>query len=140
MCWSIDWDHDVLVLIGGALLVLGLIFSSYVHALWQVVLLYGIIMTLGANCLGLVVFVPMPSRHFVQNRRIAVAIVQFANGFARGFSAPLTGVGSAGGSWLAGWSFDLTGSYHLAFWLSIFFYACGSVAFWLLREPAVIRQ
>jgi len=51
-----------------------------------------------------------------------------------------TGIGSAGGSWLAGWSFDLTGSYHLAFWLSIFFYACGSVAFWLLREPAVIRQ
>jgi hypothetical protein len=50
-----------------------------------------------------------------------------------------TGVGSAGGSWLAGWSFDLTGSYHLAFWLSIFFYSCGSVAFWLLREPAVIR-
>src|SRR5262245_41437803 len=52
----------------------------------------------------------------------------------------LTGVGSAGGSWLAGWSFDLTGSYHLAFLLSVFFYACGSVAFWLLREPAVIRQ
>jgi MFS family permease len=43
-----------LILIGGALLALGLIFSSYVHALWQVVLLYGIIMTLGANCLGLV--------------------------------------------------------------------------------------
>ena len=90
-----------LVLIGGALLALGLISSSYVHALWQVILLYGIIMTLGANCLGLVVFVPMLSRHFVQNRGIAVAIVQFANGFARGFSA---------------------------------------VAFWLLREPAVIRQ
>jgi nitrate/nitrite transporter NarK len=31
--------------------------------------------------------------------------------------------------------FDLTGSYHLAFWFLIFFYACGSVAFWLLREP-----
>ena len=324
-----------LVLIGGSLLALGLIASSYVHALWHVILLYGIIMTLGANCLGLVVFVPMLSRHFVQNRGMAVAILQSANGFARGFSAPLTqlligefgwrwtylvqggfmaaailplsalfrgtdpvraaatagatpdgwtlsrairtsqfwllflvyvftglgsflvalhqlafavtvgfdklyaaqvlgigalfsfpgvimtgwlsdrigrelsaiitygtsifgvacallirgpdqhllfwlhacffgltwgargpsitaktadlfpgsrlgtilgaitigtGVGSAGGSWLAGWSFDLTGSYHLAFWLSIFFYACGSVAFWLLREPAVIRQ
>jgi hypothetical protein len=35
-----------------------------------VVLLYGIIMTLGANCLGLVVFVPMLSRHFVENQRI----------------------------------------------------------------------
>ena len=46
-----------------------------------------------------------------------------------------TGIGSASGSWLAGWSFDVTGSYHLAFWLSIFFYACGSVAFWMLRRP-----
>src|SRR5262249_37531468 len=46
-----------------------------------------------------------------------------------------TGVGAGGGSWLAGWSFDLTGSYHLAFWLSIFFYVCGSAAFWLLRGP-----
>jgi len=324
-----------LVLIGGVLLAIGLIASSYVHALWQVILLYGIIMTLGANCLGLVVFVPILSRHFVQNRGMAVAIVQSANGFARGFSAPLsqlligefgwrwtylmqggfmtaailplsalfrgtdpvrsvatdgatpagwtlssairtyrfwllflvyvftglgsflvalhqlafavtigfdklyaaqvlgigalfsfpgviltgwlsdrigrelsaiitygtsifgvacalliqgpdqhllfwlhacffgltwgargpsvtaktadlfpgsqlgtilgaitigTGLGSAAGSWLAGWTFDLTGSYHLAFWLSIFFYACGSVAFWLLRQPAVSRQ
>src|SRR5215831_6012962 len=46
-----------------------------------------------------------------------------------------TGIGSALGSWLAGWSFDLTGSYRVAFGLSIFFYACGSVAFWLLRRP-----
>lgn len=321
-----------LVLIGGALLAFGLICSSFVDALWQVILLYGFVMTLGANCLGLVVFVPILSRHFVRNRGMAVAIVQSANGFARGFSAPLTqlligefgwrwtyvvqggfmaaailplsalfrgtdpvrvsvadgatptgwtllgairtyqfwllflvyvftglgsflvalhqlafavtigfdklyaaqvlgigalfsfpgvivtgwlsdrigrelsavitygtsifgvacalliqgpdqhllfwlhasffgltwgargpsitaktadlfpgsqlgtilgaitvgtGVGSAAGSWLAGWSFDFTGSYHLAFWLSIFFYACGSVAFWLLRQPAV---
>ena len=324
-----------LVLIGGAFLALGLVASSYINALWQVVLLYGIVMTLGANLLGLVAFVPMLSRHFVENRGMAVAIVQSANGFARGFSAPLsqwmisglgwrwtylaqglfmaaailplsflfrgtdpsprdsdgrrdtrrvdalacpthlsvldavpglrvhwarelscgpaptrirghgrlrqaicraslgnwrpflvsrrdrdrlavgshrtrtfggyhlryldlwgrcallirspdqhllfwlhacffgltwgargpaitaktadlfpgpqlgtilgaitmgTGVGSAGGSWLAGWSFDLTGSYHLAFWLSIFFYACGSVAFWLLRRPGGIRK
>jgi MFS family permease len=324
-----------LVLIGGTLLALGLIASSYVNALWQVILLYGIVMTLGANLLGLVVFVPMLSRHFVQNRGVAVAIVQSANGFARAFSAPLstfliaelgwrwtymaqgafmaaailplsalfrgtdptpaaatdgatpagwtlsramrtyqfwllflvyvftglgsflvalhqlafavtvgfdklyaagvmgigaffsfpgvivtgwlsdrigrelsavitygtsifgvacalfihspdqhlllwlhacffgltwgargpsitaktadlfpgpqlgtilgaitigTGVGSAAGSWLAGWSFDFTGSYHLAFGLSIFFYACGSVAFWLLRRPAVLGE
>lgn len=324
-----------LVLIGGTLLALGLVASSYVHALWQVILLYGILMTLGANCLGLVVFVPMLSRLFVQNRGMAVAIVQSANGFARGFSAPLsqlligefgwrwtyiiqggfmaaailplaslfrgtdpvrsaiadgptsagwtlaaairtyqfwlltlvymftglgsflvalhqlafavtigfdklyaaqvlgigalfsfpgvivtgwlsdrigrelsaiitygtsiigvgcallivtpdqhlllwlhacffgltwgargpsitaktadlfpgpklgtilgaitigTGVGAAAGSWLAGWSFDVTGSYHLAFWLSIFFYACGSVAFWILRQPAASRH
>jgi MFS family permease len=320
-----------LVLIGGILLALGLLASSFVHALWQVILLYGVVMTLGANCLGLVVFVPVLSRRFVRNRGMAVAIVQSANGFARAFSAPLsqvliaglgwrgaylvqggfmaasvlplaalfrgseparmaagpavgrgwtlrravrtphfwllflvyvftglgsflvalhqlafavtvgfdklyaaevlglgaflslpgviltgwlsdrigrelsavitygtsifgvvcamfitgpnqhlllwlhscffgltwgargpaitaktadlfpgpqlgtilgaitigTGIGSALGSWLAGWSFDVTGSYHVAFALSIFFYACGSVAFWLLRRPAV---
>jgi MFS family permease len=320
-----------LVLIGGVLLALGLLASAFVDALWQLVLLYGVVMTLGANCLGLVVFVPMLSRRFVRNRGMAVAIVQSANGFARAFSAPLsqllidgfgwrgaylaqggfmaaavlplaalfrdaeparavtaqaaapaswtlkramrtphfwllflvyvftglgsflvalhqlafavtvgfdklyaaevlglgaflslpgvivtgwlsdrigrelagvityatsifgvvcalfittpdqhlllwlhacffgltwgargpsitaktadlfpgpqlgtilgaitvgTGVGSALGSWLAGWSFDLTGSYRVAFTLSIFFYACGSVAFWMLRRPA----
>src|SRR5207253_2923250 len=47
-----------------------------------------------------------------------------------------TGVGSALGSWLAGFSFDVTGSYRVAFTLSIIFYACGSVAFWRLRRPA----
>src|SRR5262249_32677292 len=75
--------------------------SSLVHALWQVILLYGVIMTLGANCLGLVVFVPVLSRHFVHNRGMAVAIVQSANGFARAFSAPasqllITGLGWRG--------------------------------------------
>jgi MFS family permease len=79
-----------LVLIGGVLLALGLLGSSFVQALWEVVLLYGVIMTLGANCLGLVVFVPLLSRHFVQNRGMAVAIVQSANGFARAFSAPMS--------------------------------------------------
>ena len=47
-----------------------------------------------------------------------------------------TGVGSALGSWLAGFTFDVTGSYRVAFTLSIIFYACGSVAFWMLRRPA----
>jgi nitrate/nitrite transporter NarK len=50
-----------------------------------------------------------------------------------------TGIGSASGSWLAGWSFDLTGSYQVAFGLSIFFYACGGVAFWALRRPPIIN-
>jgi MFS family permease len=81
-----------LVLIGGVLLALGLLASSFVHALWQVILLYGVVMTLGANCLGLVVFVPLLSRRFVHNRGMAVAIVQSANGFARAFSAPLSQV------------------------------------------------
>jgi MFS family permease len=326
-----------LILIGGFLLAAGLVASAFAHALWQVIVLYGVVMTLGANCLGLVVFVPILSRRFVRNRGMAVAIVQSANGFARAFSAPLsqmliaglgwrgaylaqggfmtvaflplaalfrrseprrdvttaagqatipagwtlrramrtphfwllflvyvftglgsflvalhqlafavtvgfdklyaaevlglgaflslpgvivtgilsdhvgrelsavvtygtsifgvacamlitspdqhlllwlhscffgltwgargpaitaktadlfpgpqlgtilgaitigTGIGAAGGSWMAGWSFDLTGSYQVAFGLSIFFYACGSVAFWLLRRPPVVE-
>src|SRR5215467_2380586 len=88
-----------LVLIGSVLLALGLLASSFVHALWQVILLYGIIMTLGANCLGLVVFVPLLSRHFVHNRGMAVAIVQSANGFARAFSAPVSQLLIAGLGW-----------------------------------------
>ena len=78
-----------LVLLGGGVLTLGLLGSSYVHALWQLVVLYGILMTLGANCLGLVVFVPVLSRRFVSNRGMAISIVQSANGFARAVSAPL---------------------------------------------------
>ena len=57
-----------LLLLGSALLVLGLAASAAVGALWQVVVLYGIVMTIGANCLGLVVFVPILSRHFVARR------------------------------------------------------------------------
>ncbi len=78
-----------LVLLGGSLLALGLVGSAYVHALWQLILLYGFLMTIGANCLGLVVFVPMLSRRFVGNRGMAIAIVQSANGLARAVSAPV---------------------------------------------------
>lgn len=88
-----------LVVIGGILLAAGLILSSLAHALWQVIVLYGVVMTLGANCLGLVVFVPVLSRRFVRNRGMAVAIVQSANGFARAFSAPLSQVLIAGLGW-----------------------------------------
>ena len=75
-----------LVLIGGLLLAIGLARQCLCHALWQVIVLYGVVMTLGANCLGLVVFVPILSRRFVRNRGMAVAIVQSANGFARAVS------------------------------------------------------
>src|SRR5207253_7763646 len=78
-----------LLLLGSALLVLGLAASAYVNALWQVIALYGVIMTIGANCLGLVVFVPILSRHFVRRRGMAISIVQSANGIARGISAPM---------------------------------------------------
>ena len=46
-----------------------------------------------------------------------------------------SGIGSAAGSWAAGWIFDLSGSYRLAFLLSIAAYLCGCVAFWALRRP-----
>jgi MFS transporter, OFA family, oxalate/formate antiporter len=78
-----------LVLFGGSVLTLGLLGSAYVGALWQIVVLYGVLMTLGANGLGLVVFVPILSRRFVSNRGMAISIVQSANGFARAASAPL---------------------------------------------------
>jgi MFS transporter, OFA family, oxalate/formate antiporter len=54
-----------------------------------------------------------------------------------GFITIGSGVGAALGSWGAGWIFDLSGSYRLAFGLSIASYVCGIVAFWALRRPPV---
>jgi MFS family permease len=45
----------ILVLVGGIVLALGLGASAYVSTLWQLILIYGLIMTLGANCLSLLV-------------------------------------------------------------------------------------
>src|SRR4051812_44916946 len=84
---------------GGGLLVLGLAASAAVSMLWQVVLLYGVLMTFGSNCLGLVVFVPMLSRYFVRRRGTAISIVQSANGIARGLSAPLVQLLISGIGW-----------------------------------------
>lgn len=78
-----------LVQLGGALLAVGLVGTAYATRLWHVVVLYGLLMTVGANFLGLVVFVPLLSRWFVQRRGMAISIVQSANGFARAVSAPL---------------------------------------------------
>ncbi len=78
-----------LVRLGGILLALGLLGSAYASALWQVIVLYGLVMTIGANCLGLVVFVPLLSQSFVRRRGMAISIVQSANGFGRAASAPL---------------------------------------------------
>ncbi|MGC2414965.1 MAG: MFS transporter, partial [Stellaceae bacterium] len=88
-----------LLLLGGGLLVLGLALSAYVTALWQIILLYGVVMTVGANCLGLVVFVPLLSRHFIRNRGMAISIVQSANGLGRAVSAPLVQLGVSGIGW-----------------------------------------
>jgi MFS family permease len=79
----------ILVLVGGIVLALGLGASAYVSTLWQLILIYGLIMTLGANCLGLLVSAPLVSRWFVRKRGMAIAIVQSANGFGRAASIPL---------------------------------------------------
>jgi MFS family permease len=46
-----------------------------------------------------------------------------------------TGIGSAVGAWGAGWIFDMSGSYRLAFVASIVSYLIGCAAFWALRRP-----
>jgi MFS family permease len=81
-----------LILLGVGLLVSGLVVSAAIGALWHIILLYGVVMTIGANCLGLVVFVPLLSRLFVRRRGMALSIVQSANGLARAASAPLAQV------------------------------------------------
>jgi MFS family permease len=48
-----------------------------------------------------------------------------------------SGIGSALGSWGAGWIFDVSGSYRVAFMLSIASYLGGVAAFWALRRPPV---
>jgi predicted MFS family arabinose efflux permease len=50
-----------------------------------------------------------------------------------------TGIGAAVGAWASGLIFDVSGSYRLAFLLSIVSYLAGCVAFWFLRRPAVAR-
>jgi MFS family permease len=88
-----------LLWIGGALLVTGLVAASAINALWQIIGLYGVVMTLGANCLGLVVFVPILSRQFVRHRGMAISVVQSANGLARAISAPVITALIAGIGW-----------------------------------------
>lgn len=88
--WLVDrFGPRRLILMGGLLLAAGLAASAFATQLWHVVVLFGVVMTLGSNCLGLVVFVPLLSRHFIRNRGMAVSVVQSANGFARAFSAPV---------------------------------------------------
>jgi MFS family permease len=95
-----------LILGGGCLLTIGLLASAYATSLWHMWIVYGVVMTLGANCLGLVVFVPLLSRHFVKNRGMAVAVVQSANGFARAFSAPISTMMVSGLGWRSAYTWQ----------------------------------
>jgi MFS family permease len=88
-----------MVLLGGGLLTAGLLGSAFANTLWQVVLLYGVVMTVGANCIGLVVFVPLVSRLFTARRGMAISILQAANGFGRAVSAPVAQLLVGGLGW-----------------------------------------
>jgi MFS family permease len=92
-----------LVLLGGGLLTLGLLGNAAAGSLWHVMLLYGVVMTLGANGLGLVVFVPFLSRRFVERRGMAIAIVQSANGIGRAAAVPLAQLAISLVGWRAAW-------------------------------------
>ncbi len=98
--WLVDrLGPPRLILMGGAILTIGLVANAGATELWHIVVLYGVVMTLGANCLGLVVFVPLLSKYFVRNRGMAVSVVQSANGFARAFSAPVATLMISGFGW-----------------------------------------
>ncbi len=88
-----------MVLLGGGLLILGLIGSSLATQLWQMVILYGLIITLGANCIGLLVFVPLLSGLFSRRRGTAIAVLQSGNAFGRALSAPISQLLISGVGW-----------------------------------------
>lgn len=76
------------LLLGAGLLLVGLVGSAAANALWQVVILYGVVMTMGVNCLGNIAFAPLLSRLFIRRRGMAFAVVQGANGFGRAIATP----------------------------------------------------
>ncbi len=88
-----------MVLLGGALLTVGLVGSAYATQLWQMVLLYGVVITLGANCIGLLVFVPLLSGLFSRRRGTAIAVLQSGNAFGRALSAPVSQLLISGVGW-----------------------------------------
>lgn len=88
-----------MVLLGSGLLLTGLIGTSQAGALWQVVLLYGVVMTVGANCLGLLVFVPLVAGLFPGRRGMSISVLQSANAFGRAVSAPVAQMLISGVGW-----------------------------------------
>jgi MFS family permease len=88
-----------MVLLGSGLLLAGLVGTSQAGALWQVVLLYGVVMTVGANCLGLLVFVPLVAGLFPGRRGMAISVLQSANAFGRAVSAPVAQMLISGIGW-----------------------------------------
>ena len=110
-----------LVQLGGILLAVGLGGAAYATQLWHVVLLYGLVMTLGANFLGLVAFIPLLSRRFAERRGMALSIVQSANGLARAISAPLAQLTVLAVGWRHAYHWQATAMAALVFPLAGFF-------------------
>lgn len=111
-----------MVLLGGCLLAVGLLGSAFATSLWQVVFLYGVVMTLGANCISMVVFAPLISRLFVARRGMAMSILQSANGFGRAISTPA-----------AQWMVSDVG------WRSAYLWQAGVMALLILPLAAMFR-
>ena len=111
-----------MVLLGGCLLAVGLLGSAFATSLWQVVFLYGVMMTLGANCISMVVFAPLISRLFVARRGMAMSILQSANGFGRAISTPA-----------AQWMVSDVG------WRSAYLWQAGVMALLILPLAAMFR-
>ncbi|MCC7425327.1 MAG: MFS transporter [Alphaproteobacteria bacterium] len=88
-----------LLIAGGLLMAAGLALNAYADALWHVVLLYGVVMTLGNACMGSLVFAPLMARQFTRRRGMAMAVVQSAGGFGRAIAAPLAQLGISAFGW-----------------------------------------
>ena len=56
-----EWVHGPSCSWGGSILAVGLVASACVVSFGQLIVVYGVVMTLGAHGLGLVVFVPLLS-------------------------------------------------------------------------------
>jgi MFS family permease len=127
--------------------------SDYIGREWSAILAYGISI-IGVVC---ALLITSPDQHFLLwlhacffgltwGARGPAITAKTADLFPGGRLGTIlgvitigSGIGSAVGSWAAGWIFDVSGSYRLAFMLSIAAYICGCIAFWALRRPPVLR-
>jgi MFS family permease len=127
--------------------------SDYIGREWSAILAYGISI-IGVVC---ALLITSPDQHFLLwlhacffgltwGARGPAITAKTADLFPGGRLGTIlgvitigSGIGSAAGSWAAGWIFDMSGSYRLAFMLSIAAYLCGCIAFWALRRPPVLR-
>jgi len=127
--------------------------SDYIGREWSAILAYGVSIA-GVIC---ALFIHSPDQHLLLwlhaclfgitwGARGPAVTAKTADLFAGprlgailGLITVGTGLGSAIGAWGAGWIFDVSGSYRLAFMLSIASYTVGGIAFWGLRRPPLRR-